>query len=141
MVRGYVDDTTCSIGRDTDGVSDFLAGLGGQSLGQWWERRRLKSGEYRCALRVLDGEQPGLDQRWSIGKAIVSPGALTFRKLTINVRSLADSHREPTTGEQWGSLGTEFVIFRASTPQARVELGIVRGQEKDVIDRLQLPKL
>ena len=126
-------------------MSDIFGSIGtavfGQLFGRRLEHRRLSSGKYRCALRVLEGNQPGLDQQWSIGKALVSPSTLTFGDRAITIRNVSDSHREPTAGEQWGSLGTEFIVFRASTPLAQLELGIVRGQEEEVIERLQLPKL
>lgn len=126
-------------------MSDIIVSVGsavfGRLFGRRLENRRLKSGRYRCALRVLDGNQPGLDQRWSIEKVLISPGTLSFRGRTIEVRNVYGSSRDPTTREQWSSLGTEFIIFRASTLRARIELGVVRGQEQEVFDRLQLPRL
>ena len=126
-------------------MSDIIASVGsaifGHSFGRRLERRRLRSGRYRCALRLIDGNQPGIDQRWLIEKALISAGTLSVRGRTIEVRDVSSSYREPTTREQWSSLGTEFIIFRISTSQARIELGVVRGQEREVFDRLQVPEL
>lgn len=41
-------------------------------------RQRALAAGVPCALRVTDGEQPGLGRRWTRGAARVPPGALIF---------------------------------------------------------------
>lgn len=115
-------------------MSDMIVSIGSAVLGRLFgrrlEHRRLKSGRYRCALRILEGAQAGLDRRWSIEKALVGSRELSFRGPTAEISYISESAREPSIREQWSSLGTEFVIFRAECPKQASSWASLGGRSR-----------
>jgi hypothetical protein len=111
------------------------AGFGiGRAVTMRADHRFRKSGRVQCALRVIEGDQPGLSSRWRLGVASVYPRRLNFRRRwrrvlgedpPIKVLAVHGPPRAPL-GSPRSPFGDEILklpgsVVRIQTPSAMLE--------------------
>ena len=91
-------------------------------------RRLAAAGKISCALRVVDGAQPGLRRRWRRGAARVPTGFLLFEprsswgaRMRIAVRSATLQPAEDVPRRRPRALGRQARLIVLVTPQATLE--------------------
>ena len=133
----------------TDPVEWGLANAAGAGIGRvammHADRRFRKSGRVRCGLRVIDGSQPGLSDRWRLGVASVSRRRLNFRRRwwhgpgacpTIKVLAVHGPPRMPSGDEVLKLPGS---IVRIQAPAATLEWALYGRYQSAAFARLEVP--
>jgi hypothetical protein len=116
--------------------------LGAATLG-WWPRHQARilqrAGKVDCMLRVVDGEQPGLSDSWTRGRAQLEPGQLQFtarrRHDTMQiqvVRIPQNEWRKVGAAEslKYQALLRAGHIGTAESPTARLEWAVMEAQRR-----------
>ena len=109
------------------------------------DREFRKSGRVRCGLRVIDGSQPGLSDRWRLGVASVSRRRLNFRRRwwhgpgacpPIKVLAVDGPPRMPAGDEVLKLPGS---IVRIQAPDATLEWALYGRYQSAAFARLEVP--
>lgn len=120
-------------------VDDLLASL---TLGCWRRHQARilqRDGKVNCMLRVIDGEQPGLSDRWTRGRAQLEPGQLLFTPQRRRDAVRVEVVRIPRN--RWRTVGAaEWLKFQAlarvdhigtaESPTARLEWAVTEAQRR-----------
>lgn len=99
------------------------------------ERTLAQAGRLECAIRVVNGDIPGLRHRWTHGTAGARYQALQFRAQPLGLRvtpaavevdltvwaASAERMRKPTLRETW-TLNNGLMIATIITPWGTIEL-------------------
>ena len=98
-------------------------------------RRLARSGRIRCALRVVEGAQPGLGRRWKRGTARVPPGRLVFEHgilwqglTTVLVRTAVLQPTAALRRRERRALGPKASCILLTTAGATLEWLVPEGQ-------------
>jgi len=94
--------------------------------------RAVQQSRLECGLRVIEGHEPGLGQRWVHGVAELSPGFLRFNPrgplrspTTIVVRGVSRAHQRQPHGREAWAVNAQCRIVEVQTPNATLEWAIL----------------
>jgi hypothetical protein len=102
------------------------------------KRRNPQRSRLDCGLRIIDGHQEGLGDKWTHGSGQVSPGHLRFQRMyggirflkappiSITVLEVAPGVDQTKLREAW-SVRPGTVMVELITPSARLIWGIPPG--------------
>ncbi len=117
-------------------LGDLAGGLLGALLGgslsdklvDRKDRRLRREEQVECALRVVEGQQPGLSSRWGRGTATLSEGLIDMGWAWVEVATAhLSSVRSPTAKESW-SINPRMKIVRLESATAVIEWAVPEKQ-------------
>lgn len=114
-------------------------------------RRYARRGRVQCALRLLEGSQPGLGRRWRHGIGTPTPGLLTFRATIggslflqrppqmVEIVRVDGAHPRATGLGEALTVRPGTQVIQVRTHSAELELGVGSDHLKWLLQRLQPP--
>jgi hypothetical protein len=110
--------------------------------------RYAKRGQLECGVRVVDGQQDGLGERWQHGVATLMPKEITFvgtfggvrflkrRPVRLPVGSVDRSTERQPTGREILVASPAARVIRIKTPSAILEWAIPADQVLWAIEKV-----